>query len=239
MNRFSSTVLRTAIQRVVRLAAVLTILTAALPGGLAAGTAGAADYQKGPASALAECEAQALPYRQQETPPYEGLASLRNDDMGYDLWRPVDWGFATEDPAAVVLAPDSEEQGARFSIYTLDAPGPTSVDDLQWRNDWFSWIMWMSSAGPDTRIISASRFWSDNISGLDGRYTYQDGDTRISRWVRLLYVGSRQYYLVAEAPATADSEEAQSAFLTMMVTFHPDEQLDLGALDLCLAERGG
>lgn len=185
-----------------------------------------------------ECEvqpAQAAPARQCATPPPAGLALLRNDAGHYDLWRPATWqvrnlsDFLVD---GVLLTPNEQNQGARFFIRATDTSAVITVDDLIWRIGWFNDLL---QRLPDAQVQWQAHWINSNVTGFEAMYTYHDGDTVTKRWMRLLYVGTQQYWLVAEAPSIAEFDSLKLMFGTMMLTFHPDDQVNHVAMDMCAA----
>lgn len=224
-------------QHVVRLIAALALSAAAFPAVVAsAATTDTVGYGLGQAYAIAGCDVQSVqlaPHRRSATPPLAGLVSLHNDVLGYDLWGPAGWsvtslwrGSATD---TIQLSPDVTDPSTHFTIQVAET-GALTADNLPGRMQLFDTLI---NALPDARVVWQARWFNANVAGFEAKYTYRDTDTAMVRWVRLLYMGSRQYYLIAEAPLAADSATVQSAFLPMMLTFHPDEQLELTAVDTC------
>jgi hypothetical protein len=70
-----------------------------------------------------------------------------------------------------------------------------------------------------------TRWHTGNLNGFEATYTFSDDDIPYMRWVRLLYVGTHQYWLVAEAPAIASSTSLQVMLDALMLTFRPDDQM--------------
>jgi hypothetical protein len=238
MKALSGRSFRNRLERVIGLVVALVMICAAGSGALAAELPGGAgqDQSLSPSN-VTQCEAQlaqAAPDRQQAPPPYAGLASLHSDTGGFDLWRPAGWSVRIVDGTAIILNPDGGSQGASFSIQVMDTLNAVAIDDPQGRIDWFNNLI---TALPNTQVERQSRWYSGNITGFEARYTYSDdeSDTAIAGWMRLLYVGTQQYWLVAEAPSAAEFDSLEPMFLAMMLTFRPDDEVQQYVADMCIA----
>jgi hypothetical protein len=205
------------------LATILAVMATVLPVAEAAqqpGTTGAESGLARPRT-VSDCAAQITPYLQQESPPYTGLILWHNDGQGYSLCHPAGWRVATEAPSTVVLTPDGPRQEARLYIQVMDTPHAITRDDLRWRSYWFDVLV---NDMPDADVSWQAHWHTGSLNGFEANYTYSDDDIVLMRWVRLLYVGTHQYWLVAEAPAMADSTILRQMFGAMMLTFRPDDQ---------------
>jgi hypothetical protein len=226
MKAYSKMMLRHCLAKLAGLAAVLAVLATVLPVTLASVPPGAGGYLPGLAQnpSVADCEvalALVTPYMQQETPPYAGLILWHNDAQGYSLCHPAGWSPPASDQTTVIFMPGQPNQGVRFYIQVMDTPNIMTNDDLRWRNHWFDVLV---NDMPDADVSWQARWHTGNLNGFEADYTYSDEDIVFMRWARLLYVGTHQYWLVAEAPAAANSTRLQTMFDAMMLTFLPDDQ---------------
>jgi hypothetical protein len=238
MNALSRRSFRNRLERAIGPVLVMVMLAATASSALAADLPGAAgNNQSMSPSYVTQCEAQlaqVTPYRQQAKPPYAGLVSLRSDTGRYDLWRPAGWIVNGVDSTAIVLTPGGYSQVTYLSIQVMDMPETKGIDDLQGRIEWFNKLI---NTLPGAQGEWQARWRSGNVSGFDARYTYQDynNDASSERWVRVLFVGTKRYYLVAEAPAGAQFNSLEPMFLAMMVTFRPDDRVEDVTADMCVA----
>jgi hypothetical protein len=152
--------------------------------------------------------------------PYAGMTCLQRLGMPFTVWIPAGWKISPGDAYldAVTITPGDPAGAARFAIYASEADGEPGPDNLVSRRQWFDTLL---HSLPNIQVQSEERWRDGETLGFDARYTYFDSDPSLvtRRAVRLLYSGSRQYYLVAEAPAGADFERLQPAFTAMMLTF--------------------
>ena len=173
---------------------------------------------------VSDCEVQltlVTPQLQQEFSTYTGIISWHNDPQGYSLCYPAGWSISAADQRTVVFTPEKPRQGTRVSIQVMTTPHVMTRDDLRWRGYWFDALV---DDMPDADISWQARWHTGNLYGFEANYTYSADEVIYMRWVRLLYVGTRQYWLVAEAPAAANSTRLQTMFDAMMLTFQPDDQ---------------
>jgi hypothetical protein len=228
---------RIRMERIMSLVAVLAMLAAAASSALASqapGAAGNRRYLAEPYTAT-DCErlARTTTAEQRMTPPLAGLAALRNDRVGYDLWHPAAWSTVVfgNGEASMYLQPAQQNLQAHFSIQTFDSGKEISVQDLPALIERFDQGL---REMPDTQVAWQSQWWSADYLGFEAQYTYHFGDTTTERWVRWLYAGTHVYFLTAEAPAGAEYDRLAPSFLAMMLTFRVDGQIDQMALNACL-----
>lgn len=236
----TSTSRRIRMERIMSLVAVLAMLAAAASSALASqapGAAGNRPYRAEPYTGI-DCEllARNSTDRQSATPPLAGLAALRNDRVGYDLWHPAGWStmvFGNGD-ASMYLQPAQQDLQAHFSIQTFDTGKEIAVQDLPALIEHFDMVI---REMPETEVLWQSHWWSADYLGFEARYTYHYGNTTTERWVRWLYAGTQVYFLTAEAPAGAEYDRLAPSFLAMMLTFRVDGQRDQMALNACLSAQ--
>jgi hypothetical protein len=224
----TGTSLHKGIQRAVHAAVVLAILATTTSSVLAASSPVQAYAVSGCQAALV----QATIAQRIANPPLAGVALLSSETGRYDLWHPADWNVSSGVESSILLPPAGQHQGAAFSISVMDTPNAMTSDDLVWRITWFDRLI---SALPGAQVEWQDRSREGNVTAFDARYTYEDGDNTVWRRVRLLYAGTRQYWMVAEARSEAEYDSLQPMFLTMLVTFRPQEQVDAIGVDMCVA----
>ena len=235
MKTFATTSLQIALQRVFASVVVMVLYSSVVSSSLAAGLpASGGNTQSLSPIELAQCEpqlAQDTPSTHQAMPPYASLASLRSDAGRYDLWRPAGWSVSGLGPTTIVLTPERQTQGARFSIQAMGTLDELISENLTWRSEWFDIGL---HELPNAQVQWQSRWSAGNARGFEAIYTFHyNGDNPTLRWVRLIYVGTQEYSLVAEAPSTEEFESLQPMFNAMMVTFRPDDRADQTAADMC------
>jgi hypothetical protein len=225
MNALSRTSLRNRLERVIGVVVVLSMVAAGVSSALASELPGAAGNQLSLAQDydVVGCEAPL---------PQTALALLRSDAARYDLWRPAGWSVLGSGPW-VVITPDGQSQGAYFSIQVMDTLNVMTIDDLNWRIERFNNLI---TDLPNAQVQWQAHWTDGNVTGLEAGYTFRDdsADTTTARWVRLLYVGTQQYWLVAQAPSTAEFDRSRLMFAAMMLTFRPDNQVQQDAAEMCI-----
>jgi hypothetical protein len=238
MNPLSRRSFRMRLERVIGSVVVMVMVGATVSSALAAELpAGAGNNRSLSPSYVSQCEAElalAASNKQQAMPPYAGLMSVRSDTGRYDLWRPADWSVSGVDAATLVVAPGGQDQRAHFFIQATDTGHELTFDDLMGRITWFNDMLQFL---PNSEILWQAHWIDGDVTGFEARYTSRDDEdgAASASWVRLLYVGARQYLLVAEAPSTADFDSLQPEFLAMMATFRLDDQVAQTPVDLCIA----
>lgn len=227
------------LRRIFSLAAVLAMVGSAASGALASPMQQSSNQNRAQYYLAPECNqllVASVIDRQQAKPPLAGLMALRSDVFGYGMWRPSGWRLSSSEPREdsmqySVLTPDG--RGSPTSYFLIEASDTGKVqtsDDLLAIANTFNERV---HALPNVQLQWQARWRSTNVIGFDARYTYSDGDAVSMRWVRSLYVGTRQYVLVAEAGSPEEYNAMAPLFLAMMVTFRPDEQQDPDMPEMC------
>jgi hypothetical protein len=221
---------RSRVKCLINLAAVLTLVATALPTARASDLSAAAGDQVGLAElyTLADCEAvlaQTALYPRQGGDADAGLIAWHGEPQGYGICYPAAWRISIPDTATFVLTPSGQNLGVRFYVIMMDTPDTMTESDLQWHIRWFNTII---DALPDADVSQQALWQSGNLTAFEAEYTYTGTDVVFSRWVRLIYVGTHQYWLVAEAPAAIASGSLRPIFETVMLTFRPDDQMNSG-----------
>lgn len=161
----------------------------------------------------------------QATVPYAALALLRSDASRYNVWRPASWQVQVSTDGrsrTTVVRPESRDARAYFVIVATDIGIDSSADRLERRIMGFDSLVHGLS---NSQIQWQMQTYAGNVLAFDAQYTYQDegNDIEAKRWVRQMYVGAWQYWLVAEASSPEEFDRLESDFLAMMVTFRPDD----------------
>lgn len=145
-----------------------------------------------------------------------GPGAVRNEAARYSLWAPVDWQptpFSGDQGNNYVLAPGSQERGTRFWVVVRDTGAMVTVADLPALSRNFSARL---AVLPDSEIEWQARYFRGASTIFEAKHTYHDLDTVVTRWLRLIYEGRREYVVLAES----DNYAAWAAdFVTMMTTF--------------------
>lgn len=175
-------------------------------------------------------DAQIAPSGESASVPLEGMVLLRNEELRYDLWRPVGWTISGVGNA-LVLTPDGQNSGTHFAIRATDTGDLVTGDNLRSHIDRLTELV---HAAPNVQVVWQTRWMAGNATGFEARYTYYEDAIGIeyTHWLRLLHVGTWQYALDAEAPSGAEFERLQLAFAAMMLTFWPDDRLPAYAADM-------
>jgi hypothetical protein len=160
-------------------------------------------------------------------PPSPGLVLLQSETARYTVWRPGDWqmnAFVYDDSSSTMVMPGARYPGAYFAIVVTETGLDTSVDRLQRRSEAFDSL---AHALPNTQIEWQSRTYVGNMLVFDAQLTSRDdtSDVEAKRWVRQIYVGTRQYWLVAAASSPEEFAILEPDFLAMMVTFQPADAI--------------
>jgi hypothetical protein len=230
---------RSPIEQATGLVVVMMTVAAAVSSTLAAELPGAAgNNQSLPSIATSVCEpqpAQASVERPSARPPLPGLQLQRSDRGRFDLWRPAGWHevhLGDSLASTLWLVPDDPSREASLYIEATDTSGVQTPEESAARAEWFDHFL---HALPHAYVEWQARWIDGNAVGFEARYSYFiDGEELISRWVRVQYIGTARYTVVAEAE-TAALDRLQPDFLTMMVTFRPDDFAEPATLDMCVA----
>lgn len=152
-------------------------------------------------------------------PPYPGLTLLTDAAWGYQLWLPAGWRTAESEGAdgsyaLVVSRPGADD--IRFSITAQANSAPRTIFDLPAMSAEFAALR---DGVPGSSIEWQARWHRGTVRGFEALTTVAGGDQEPQRWVCLRYQGTRRYWLVAEAPSSADFEANSFAFMVMMHSF--------------------
>lgn len=202
--------------RLARLAALFLLIAGVLCPAAAAGSDGPADPY-----AVQETVREAAPDCRTAPPPYPGMTCVHDGAGRYTLWTLGDWptvALTQAEDGAFMLMPDLSDWSAKFSIKVTERKAAIAAADVPALTASFDTLI---RALPGTRIEWQARWWKGGAFGLEAHVTAREGDQETTRWVRMLYAGTRQYSLVAEAPEY-EFQANYPSFLAMMMTFWPE-----------------
>jgi hypothetical protein len=150
---------------------------------------------------------------------YANLAILHSDVARYNVWRPASWQVRVSTDArsmTTVVSPGLRDSKAYFVVVATDIGIDSAADRLERRIKGFDSLVHILA---NTKIEWQMQTYAGNVLAFDARYTYRpDGsDIEAERWVRQLYVGTWQYWLVAEASSPEEFAMLHSG-LTMRCT---------------------
>lgn len=152
-------------------------------------------------------------------PFFTGLGIHRDLVHHYSFLYPDGW-FRHEPADAigseVIYAPSATNVDNSFSVQSSILSVKVSGRDLQALREGLE-------AGlrqlPGCQVEDLTTYRAHDVIGLEARHTYEDGEQKRKRWVRLLYRGELQVRIVAQGATAAEFEYWMPMFSQSMRTF--------------------
>lgn len=156
-----------------------------------------------------------------ETPAFTGLFLHDDRKWRFRFWYPDGWHryeLATGHEG-VLYAPSRADQSTCFLVEARDMGIRVQESDLADLKQGF--VEGLHSL-TDVQIEWQDTWVAGTLIGLEAKYTLSDGEAKRKRWVRLLYEGKRQFYVVAQGA----SPEAYDYWLPMLNEMMMTLQID-------------
>jgi hypothetical protein len=147
------------------------------------------------------------------------LKAYRNHDWGYSMPRPDEWyerELDVEGGQGVIWTPDPEALVPAISVEMLDLGTEVTEADL---TDLEKGFLKGLRSVPGSKVDRRQRFASTFHIGVEAHHTFDEDGTRRRRWIRLLYKGSKQARLIAQARTVEEFEQLRPLFAPCMTTF--------------------
>jgi hypothetical protein len=152
-------------------------------------------------------------------PSFTGLEIYRDLTYRYSLLYPMGWHqleLETTDGAGVILSPTPDDIANSFSIEARDLGVTVTPEDLETLREGF----WEGIESlPDVHVEAEDDFGIGDTVSIEATVTYRDDDAIRKRRVRLVYRGSTQVRLIAQAASAADYAYWEPMLNQMMRTF--------------------
>ena len=103
------------------------------------------------------------------------------------------------------------------STSAITTAGSTSAQDAA-DADYQAFIDGLEAV-PGSYINQQQSFANEYAMGIDAVQTYDEDGARRKRWIRLLYKGSTQARIIAQAPSVEEYERLRPLFAPCMTTF--------------------
>jgi hypothetical protein len=154
-----------------------------------------------------------------DRPSFTGLIVHREPALGYSFLVPEGWErgevLGTEG-TAVLYAPSVEESFTSFSAEGRDLGVEVVAEDLaDLRRGFLRGLRQL----PDARVKLLDAAAIGRLVTLEAHQTYREGDLVRKRWVRLLYQGTVQVRLIAQAASVDKFDYWLPMFYESMRTF--------------------
>jgi hypothetical protein len=154
-------------------------------------------------------------------PAFEGLVLEQNREWRYYFWYPKGWHrHDLLDERVGVLCSPHPEPTMFFSVEVHALPAHVGRDDLDVLREG---IREGLAQLPGLALEFTHESVSKGLITFERVYTFQDGDVRRKRRIRLLYSGNRLYSLMSQG----STEEAYAHWLSMLNYCHLTFQLGL------------
>lgn len=161
-------------------------------------------------------------------PTFTGLLLHREPTQGYSFFVPNGWHCLKlpDNGKTVLYAPATSDPFTFFSANLTNLEVEVTPDDLpDLRRGFLRGLR--SLPGSRVKLLEATAV--GQLVNLEAYHAYREDDVARKRWVRLLYLGSRQARLVAQGATRADFDYWLPMFNQSMRTFRfGDWGLDAG-----------
>ena len=116
----------------------------------------------------------------------------------------------------MLFAPDPVDTSTSLSVEVRDLGTQVTPDDLP---DLRQAFLDGLDAVPGSSIEQQQSFANEYAIGIDAVQTYDEDGARRKRWIKLLYKGSTQARIIAQAPSVEEYERLRPLFAPCMTTF--------------------
>jgi hypothetical protein len=161
-------------------------------------------------------------------PRFTGLLLHREPPLGYSFFVPDGWHRVDllAEGASVRYAPSADDPFTGFSALGRDLGVEIAPRDLR---DLRAGFLRGLRQAPRSRVKLLDAAAIGRLITLEAHHTYRDGENVRKRWVRLLYQGTVQVTLVAQAATVEAFDYWLPMFYESMRTFRfGDWALDAG-----------
>lgn len=152
-------------------------------------------------------------------PVFLGLRLHRDTTLGYSFFVPVGWRrleLESADGSGVIYAPAPDDAATSFSAEGRDLGLSVAAEDLPALRTGFLRGL---RALPESVLESSEAESIGSLITLEARHTFRQDDSTRKRWVRLLYHGTTQVRLVAQAASLEQFQYWLPMFYESMRTF--------------------
>jgi hypothetical protein len=144
-------------------------------------------------------------------PAFEGLILEQNEASRYHFWYPKGWHRydLTGDRLGVLCSPNAQDPTTYFSVEVQRLPVAARSEDVDVLRQGIEEGL---SSLPGFCLESADESSSGARLTFERVFTFQDGDVVRKRRIRLVYVGTTLYSLIAQG----EDEHAYTYWLSML-----------------------
>lgn len=121
-----------------------------------------------------------------------------------------------ENGQGLLWAPDPVDTSTSLSVEVRDLGTEVSSDDLSDLTEAFVAAL---QAVPGSYIEQRQSFANEFAIGIDAVQTYDEDGARRKRWIKLLYKGSTQARVIAQAATVEEYDRLRPLFAPCMTTF--------------------
>jgi hypothetical protein len=153
------------------------------------------------------------------TPAFTGLLVHREPRFRYSFLVPDGWHYRemeSEHGAGAIYAPDPNDVATSFSVEGRDLGVEVGPEDLKTLRQGF--VLGLRQL-PGSVVEGVEAETVGKLITMEARHTFRDGRARRKRWVRLLYQGTVQVRLIAQARTVDDFAYWEPMFFQSMRTF--------------------
>lgn len=152
-------------------------------------------------------------------PSFTGLLLHREPTLGYSFFVPDGWRrreMLGAEGNGILYAPDVDDDFTNFSVDGRDLGVEVGAADLSTLRAGF--LRGLRQL-PRSRILNSEADAIGRLISLEAQHTYRDGQATRKRWVRMLYQGTVQVRLVAQAATVEEFEYWLPMFYQSIRTF--------------------
>lgn len=147
------------------------------------------------------------------------LLVYENARWAYEFRRPEVWHerpLEIEGGQGVLFSPDPADTTTSLSVEVRELGVDVTPEDLP---DLQAAFLDGLRAVPGSEIESHQAFANPFAIGIDAVQTFAEDGARRKRWIRLLYKGSLQARVIAQAATVAEYDRLRPLFAPCMTTF--------------------
>jgi hypothetical protein len=162
-------------------------------------------------------EEKKVPEQLKKGPVYTGMTTYRDNEGGYEMWLPSDWGQTNLIPPhhGMLFTPYKDDINTSLLVEKHRLKYKVTSEDMPVLLESFHAGM---MALPGIEVESTQESLSATINVFDARFTFLEGEERRKRWVRNIYWGDGQLVLIAQGRTPEDFEYWLPMFYNAMVT---------------------
>lgn len=134
-------------------------------------------------------------------PAFTALVVYRNPEYRFSFLYPEGWHqseLETDALMGVIFSPRPDDTDTSFSVEVREMGFAVVEEDLP---DLLAGVRDTFRALPEVAVSHEESYAIGTLIGLEVHVAYREGEARRTRWLRLLYQGTRQFRMIAQGEA--------------------------------------